>query len=681
MKFPNEIIPAKAIWANSGSSKDEYFDFMPDIELEDDSQYMLRIACDTDRAVYLDGKLISFGQYADYPSTPVYEDITFTTKNDSKLKITVWHSGINSQTHVATEAYVAFCIYKGEALVYSSSEATPCRQTPEYVAHGCKIITSQMGAGFALNGRAIESSLQESVQKEIEIESLRKRPIKALYLGNEIKGELIRRGFCKLGEEADVAFLMSNAVTDIAEDEANGTYFLFDLGRETVGFPEIEFVVDEDCDVAVGWGEHIVDDFCRSAIHTRRFTLSISARKGENLYFPVLRRFGLRYIQLYFKSTRVSDVSVTFHPVLLPVSIKEWNYSGKNAELRKSIRDTSVHTLLCCMHEHYEDCPWREQALYTLDSRNQMLAGYEVFEDKNAEFVRANLDLISRGVRKDGILALCYPAGLDYPIPFYTLAYLMQMDEYVQNTGDVTLAEVKFDILVELLNVFYARTGNNGLAMRFPDSENYWNFYDWSKHLSGSPKFKELSVNEQPYEANLSAALSLASSAMANICKALRKVDEASFYSSKAKEIADAIANTFYNEKTGFFFDFTNRPEIQPSALTQAMCVLCGAADNVKRDKIAKAIADNGGTFDEVEVIPATLSMACFRYDALLRLDKDNYKAVIIDEIDRDCGYMLKNGATTFWETLKGEADFGGAGSLCHGWSAMAAYYYSKLLK
>ena len=43
-------------------------------------------------------------------------------------------------------------------------------------------------------------------------------------------------------------------------------------------------------------------------------------------------------------------------------------------------------------------------------------------------------------------------------------------------------------------------------------------------------------------------------------------------------------------------------------------------------------------------------------------------------------GGMLKLGATTFWETLKGEADFGGAGSLCHGWSAMAAYYYSILL-
>lgn len=31
------------------------------------------------------------------------------------------------------------------------------------------------------------------------------------------------------------------------------------------------------------------------------------------------------------------------------------------------------------MHEHYEDYPWREQALYAFDSRNQALYGYYAF--------------------------------------------------------------------------------------------------------------------------------------------------------------------------------------------------------------------------------------------------------------------------------------------------------------
>lgn len=39
---------------------------------------------------------------------------------------------------------------------------------------------------------------------------------------------------------------------------------------------------------------------------------------------------------------------------------------------------------------------------------------------------------------------------------------------------------------------------------------------------------------------------------------------------------------------------------------------------------------------------------------------------------------MLFEGATSFWETLNGSEDFKGAGSLCHGWSAIPVYLYLK---
>jgi hypothetical protein len=48
----------------------------------------------------------------------------------------------------------------------------------------------------------------------------------------------------------------------------------------------------------------------------------------------------------------------------------------------------------------------------------------------------------------------------------------------------------------------------------------------------------------------------------------------------------------------------------------------------------------------------------------------EKYRDVILAELDRDYFYMLRNGATTFWETIRGEEDFGEAGSLCHGWSS-----------
>ena len=71
--------------------------------------------------------------------------------------------------------------------------------------------------------------------------------------------------------------------------------------------------------------------------------------------------------------------------------------------------------------------------------------------------------------------------------------------------------------------------------------------------------------------------------------------------------------------------------------------------------------------------------MLGFVYDALLAADKEN-KDFVLADIREKYGYMLENGATSFWETIVGEADFNKAGSLCHGWSAMPIYYYRTLL-
>lgn len=57
---------------------------------------------------------------------------------------------------------------------------------------------------------------------------------------------------------------------------------------------------------------------------------------------------------------------------------------------------------------------------------------------------------------------------------------------------------------------------------------------------------------------------------------------------------------------------------------------------------------------------------------------QSEYKKFVLLDIKKRWGKMLRNGATAFWETEKGEADFDGAGSLCHGWSAIPLYVINK---
>ena len=59
---------------------------------------------------------------------------------------------------------------------------------------------------------------------------------------------------------------------------------------------------------------------------------------------------------------------------------------------------------------------------------------------------------------------------------------------------------------------------------------------------------------------------------------------------------------------------------------------------------------------------------------------KGKYEELVLNDIRARYKKMLDAGATSFWETEKGEADFDNAGSLCHGWSAIPVYYFNKLL-
>ncbi len=76
-------------------------------------------------------------------------------------------------------------------------------------------------------------------------------------------------------------------------------------------------------------------------------------------------------------------------------------------------------------------------------------------------------------------------------------------------------------------------------------------------------------------------------------------------------------------------------------------------------------------------MLPCTLSLKTFKYDALLSMG-DKYKDYIINEIRKEYSYMLNSGADCAWETIEGKAAFDNAGSLCHGWSALPAMYLIK---
>ena len=68
---------AKWIWKSKEIGKDEYVAFTFDIDYSGEKA-LLRLSADSDYNLFVNGKLISFGQYHDYEENTVYDEIVLT---------------------------------------------------------------------------------------------------------------------------------------------------------------------------------------------------------------------------------------------------------------------------------------------------------------------------------------------------------------------------------------------------------------------------------------------------------------------------------------------------------------------------------------------------------------------------------------------------------------------------
>ena len=511
-------------------------------------------------------------------------------------------------------------------------------------------------------------------------ENLTPRPIKKLDIGEVKKGEIINQGyFTYLDNNGDFGAKMQHAalqfyrlenmtVSDefIAKNEnVDGMYFIVDLSSETTGYLDFDIEVRDDCQMEIGWGEHLDDGRCRTKIGKRNFSATVKLKSGKNRYMNPFRRFGCRYLQFFIHTKSVKIGHLGLRPVTYPLNVK--TYKSGNL-LRDNIYKVCENTLIQCMHEHYEDCTWREQSFYTLDSRNQMLCGYYAFREY--DFPKAGLKLFSKAIKEDGLLTICSPTDEKLKIPSFSLFYILQLTEYYKYSGDTETVKFCFDTAKKVIDTFVDRIDGTGLVPNF-DGEHYWNFYEWQPGLDGYDK------TPGRHDTCLSSILSIVLQMFCELCEAV-KID-GSHYQEVKKALNKSVYDRLFDKKTGLFKLYLEQEDNRVSVLANAFAFLSGALPKENSKRVLELILDNGKSSHDQNVIEASLSMDTFRYEALLKADKEKYKNAILNEIDNVYLSMLRSGATSFWETKKGADDFKYAGSLCHGWSAMPIYYYETL--
>ena len=647
---------ATPIWRKDKESPDEYVEFRENFSIPDGcGTITLLISADTDISAGLNGQDLPANQYPSHRDRRAYDEIDltpFVLEGENTLDVLVYWCGSEGfSTYEASDPYLIFEVRAGDEVLCASSAGTLSRLSPAYRSHLCEPISPQLGYTFSAcvgtDGKQFCPSRPVDVSP-----SFYPRPVLHCQRGEPVPGQLVfARAVSSFDPSLRPAEQLQTAVLEGDPAPGADAFYLFDLGAETVGYPSVTLTLAKPTEVLLGWGEHIEDGRCRTAV--RNFSARITFPAGTYTFTERFRRIGCRYLELLIPGG-ADAVSVSVFPTVYPLTDRPLE---TDSPLRAKIADVCRATLRACMHEHYEDCPWREQSMYVMDSRNQMLAGYAAFGE--TAFPRAAILLIAGGLsRERGILHLCFPAEPPVTIPSFSLWYFLMVKEYIEYSGDLSILPDVEPTLRVLLDTFSKRM-KNGLLLPF---EGEWNFIEWTETLDG-----ENAPTDRP-DLPLNALYALALRAYADTLSLAGR--DGAEYREKADAIAEAIKATFYDETEGLFL--TRPGENRFSVLTQALAVLVGAGDAAPGSRIRELLLSNGNE----RVLPATLSTSVCRFDALLASDPGSMPEVLA-AIDREWGAMIDAGCTTFWETSDGAAAFSGAGSLCHGWSAIPIYYYS----
>jgi len=679
------------------------------------------ISADSDFVLYLNGREVGRGQFSDYPQRKTFTRFNvgpMLKRGRNVLAILAYYRGEDFSEHRAGKPGLVAALCSGSRVI-CTDETWRAAQHPAFACGPMPRVTFQMGfttlfdarkdflwhlPGFQdkdWRGAEVQSKATDGFWREIL-----PRPVPPLVIEEPVEVAVVMQGaFFRSGEKESVARTMAadailvrspamvyankklqargpycgpplspsyflrrrggeGLLLNPLRKPATGTFLIIDLGREEVGLLDLHLEAPAGAVLDIAHGEHLDEGRVRMAVGGRNFADRYICRKGDNRFMLPFRRIGGRYLQVHLWgfSSAIRLRYLGLRPVRLAVEpAGDFVSEDPMADRMYAI---GRRTLTLCMHEHYEDCPWREQSLYAYDSRNQALCGYYVFG--NYDFAAASFDLLGRGIRDDGLLELCAPARVSITIPIFSLVWIAALAEHWLYSGSNTLFLRFSDQAASMLEKVLARRDTRTDLYYVPDSPEMWHFYEWTGGLAsklGNDTRKRqvhAAYNLYLHEALGSYAWMLGLSSDQKAAANVRRIRNA---------LGKSIHAAFWNEKHGTYA--TMLPVGRSSNAHDLIQVLALHEGIVPRSKEKRLLA----VVQDQRLPGMTLSSLLYLVRALMEKTPQS-RRFVSRIISKYWEPMVLAGATSFWETQYGGADFDGAGSLCHGWSALPVYYY-----
>lgn len=369
----------------------------------------------------------------------------------------------------------------------------------------------------------------------------------------------------------------------------------------------------------------------------------------------------VRYLRL---TIRTVDAPLVIHGLRLTRTHYPLAVTGSfrsSSELDTRLWDTSVRTLLNCMHETFEDCPFYEQLQYAMDTRSQALFSLHLSTDDRL-VRRAIADFAFSG-DPHGLTESRAPSIWPQIIPGFSLFWIFMVGEHLEHVGDRDFTGQFLDRIDAVLAVFDGALAEDGFVLSPPETPaidghaEIWNFVDWTdawRASRGVPNLGRRGANTIltfQYVAALSTA--------ARTAGACGEPELSRRYQERASDVLNRLgSSTAWDPATRYYRDSdTGAPASQHA---QVWAVLAGAVSgSAATDLMARAVRDPA-------LAPCSYAMSHSLFDAL-RL------AGVHELVDwQPWADMLSLRLTTWAEdTVSNRSD-------CHAWGSVPLQHFPR---
>ena len=692
-----DINKLKRLWINDSSAEENIHSvvffrrrFTLEKALED---ACIILAADSDFILYIDGIELERGQYSDDPLRKSFTQIKLPAlaAGEHILAVKVYYCGSDFSTYSPglPGLYIAL---QGSGFYLEGDKDFKVCFDPAFRRGTCEKITVQLGFStcydlqkqISWTDLTYDDSTWQSVMvlerssdcitlMRPEIARARMRefvPAKLYACGSRGKSPYDKSNLTAAEKISYSCCYRNTHVPQLPCTLSNlpfygpvsdGIYLIADLGYEETGFVEFELDAPAGTVIYYAHGEHIDDGHVRSSLYSRNFADTVIWQGGRHVFQLPFRRVGARYLELHIEFPNGGYSIELYRIGIIPwrVELPEAGVFECSSDELNTLHKNSLHTLQLCMHDHYEDCPWREQALYTYDSRWQMIYGY--YSWGNYDFAAASMELFVPGQLPDGHLRLCAPTRSKRQIPTFTLVWLNAVYEQYLFSGSKELFERNRACAERIKDLIFSRfDAESGLLKE--DEGSFWHFYEWRENLNGQ---------DETAGKGFSSLYNIYSAAALEAYAALAEDAECKMFAAGLKK---RIHEYFYQSGSGLYASRIVDGKVAGNyhEHTQALMLLYDVAPaNLQKTLAEKILTHQCG-------VSASLSSL---YLCVNALEKSGVAAAdIIKFVLPHYEPMLANNTGTLWETSAGADDFGYAGSLCHGWSALPIYLGKALI-